>query len=175
MSEIPDRDSTARLGPDSGKLDRDPSRFSRTNSISPANGTTLQDGWNSARLSPGNGNTLQSGWNSARSSPGEVAIEEHPVMPTLVPQDGDEEEVEQGRPAHTRKTPVGMTPIEMSNHALTHIPFHPGCRSCVAGRKRDHQHPRRSGLDEMQRELDAANAHVSADYSFRKIIQDTRV
>lgn len=89
-------------------------------------------------------------------------------MPTLVPQAGDEEGVEQGRPAHTRKPPVGMTPAEMSNHALPHIPFHPGCRSCVAGRKRDHQHPRRSGLDEMQRELYAANAHVSADYVFPK-------
>ena len=46
----------------------------------------------------------------ARRSPGEVVTEEHPIMPTLVPQDGDEEEVEKGRPAHTRKPPVGMTP-----------------------------------------------------------------
>ena len=61
-----------------------------------------------------------------------------------------------------------MTPTELSNHALTHIPFHPGCRSCVAGRKRDHQHPRRSGVEQMQHDLDAANAHVSADYFFPK-------
>ena len=61
-----------------------------------------------------------------------------------------------------------MTPAEMNNHAFTHIPFHPGCRSCVAGRKRDHQHPRRSGLEIMQHGLDAANAHISADYFFPK-------
>ena len=61
-----------------------------------------------------------------------------------------------------------MTPTEMSNHALTHIPFHPGCRSCVAGRKRDHQHLRRSGLEKTQQDLDAANAHNSAEYFFPK-------
>ena len=90
-----------------------------------------------------------------------VAEVDPPKMPVMV---ADEDEVEQGRPAHTRKPPLGMTPAEMRNHALTHIPFHPGCRSCVAGRMRDHQHPRRSGLQDMQDELDAANAHVSADY-----------
>ena len=60
----------------------------------------------------------------------------------ILPTGDDEEEVEQGRPARTRKPPEGMTPEEMRNYSLTHIPFHPGCRSCVAGRMRDHQHPR---------------------------------
>ena len=32
----------------------------------------------------------------------------------------------------------------------------------------DHQHPRRSGVQRMQDELDSANAHVSADYFFPK-------
>ena len=78
-------------------------------------------------------------------------------MPTVAAFDDDEaieDEVEHGRLARTRKPPVGMTPAEMSNHALTHIPFHPGCRSCVAGRKRDHQHIRRSGLEKMQQDLE---------------------
>ena len=80
----------------------------------------------------------------------------------------NEEEVEQGRPPRTRKPPAGMTPQEMRTHSLTHIPFHPACRCCAAGIMRDQQHPRRSGLQKMQDELDAANAHVSADYFFPK-------
>ena len=75
----------------------------------------------------------------------------------------DEEEVEQGRIPRTQQPPVGMTPAEMRTHSLTHIPFHPACRCCVAGRMKDHQHPMRSGIQRMQDELDSANAHVSAD------------
>ncbi len=82
--------------------------------------------------------------------------------------DDDEEEVEQGRHPHTRTPPVGMTPAVMRTHSLTHIPLafdvsHPACRSGVAGRIRDHQHPRRSGLQIQQDEQDADNSHVSAD------------
>ena len=110
-----------------------------------------------------------SGDDAARRLPqGDDAARRLPQgMPAVVALDDnevDEDEVEQGRPAHTRKPPVGMTPAEMKTHALTHIPFHPGCRSCVAGRKRDHQHLRRSGLEKMHQYLDAANARISADY-----------
>jgi len=112
---------------------------------------------------------------SCSPSPARVAEVDLPEVPTMVAFDEDEEEVEQGRPAHTRKPLVGMTPAEMNNHALTHIPFHPGCRSCVAGRKRDHQHPRRSGVEEMQRELDAAQNSTSALISSSpKTLQDIR-
>ena len=68
--------------------------------ISPREGITRQE----------SGEVTTTGWTVAGRPPGEVVTEEYPIMPTLVPQDGDEEEVEQGRPAHTRKPPVGMTP-----------------------------------------------------------------
>ena len=53
-------------------------------------------------------------------------------------------------------------------HSLTHIPYHRGCKCCVAGRKRDHKHPRRStGQARMQADLEAANgASICADYFF---------
>ena len=148
----------------------DPSQLSRNSSISPTEGIKFQDGQelttngkSSARRPPvevvrgeSSGKVL-----SCSPSPARVAEVDLPEMPTMVAFDEDEEEVEQGRPAHTWKPLVGMTPAEMNNYA-------PGCRSCVAGRKRDHQHPRRSGVEEMQQELDAANAHISADYFFPK-------
>ena len=67
------------------------------------------------------------------------------IVPPPVPQRGlaDEEEVEQGRVPRTRKCPVGMSVEELWVHSLTHIPYHPGCKCCVAGRKRDHIHPLR--------------------------------
>ena len=53
-------------------------------------------------------------------------------------------------------------------YSLTHIPYHPGCKCCVAGRKRGHKHPRRStGQARMQADLEAANgASICADYIF---------
>jgi hypothetical protein len=61
-----------------------------------------------------------------------------------------------------------MSSEELRIHSLTHIPYHPGCKCCVAGRKRDHKHPRRStGQAQMQADLEEANgASICADYFF---------
>ena len=72
--------------------------------------------------------------------------------------DDQEEEVEEGRVPKTRTFPDSMSPEELRAHSLTHIPYHPGCKCCVAGRKRDHQHPRRDiGQNRMHADLEAAN------------------
>ena len=78
----------------------------------------------------------------------------------------DDEEVEEGRAPRTRECPEGMTPEALRIHSLTHIPYHPGCACCVAGRKRDHKPPRRAfDIDKMQADLDTANgASFCADY-----------
>ena len=68
----------------------------------------------------------------------------------------------------TKKAPIGKTEAEWKVHRLTHLPHNPGCRCCVAGRKRDDQHRRRAE-DPMQAqaELDAENgASNCADYFF---------
>ena len=82
--------------------------------------------------------------------------------------DEEEEEVEEGRVPRTRKFPDSMSVEELRAHSLTHIPYHPGCKCCVAGRKRDHQHPRRDiGQSKMHADLEAANgAPICADYFF---------
>ena len=84
--------------------------------------------------------------------------------------DDQEEEVEEGRVPKTRKFPDSMSPEELRVHSLTHIPYHPGCKCCVAGRKRDYRHPRRDrSLEQMQADLEAANgASICADYFFPK-------
>ena len=51
---------------------------------------------------------------------------------------------ERARIAKTKKSPVGMTAAEWQTHRLTHLPYNPACRCCVAGRKRDDQHRRRT-------------------------------
>ena len=80
----------------------------------------------------------------------------------------EEEEVEEGRAPRTRKCPESMSSEDLRMHSLTHIPYHPGCKCCVAGRKRDHKHPRRhSGQARMQADLEAAQgASICADYFF---------
>ena len=79
-----------------------------------------------------------------------------------------EEEVEEGRVPRTRKFPVGMSADELRTHSLTHIPYHPGCKCCVAGRTRHHMHPLRDrGHTHMHADLEAANgASICADYIF---------
>ena len=50
------------------------------------------------------------------------------------------EEKDDGQDARvpkTKKAPVGMTAAEWRIHRLTHLPYNPACRCCVAGRKRD--------------------------------------
>ena len=85
--------------------------------------------------------------------------------------DEGEEEVEEGRVPRTRKLPDSMSIEELRAHSLTHIPYDPGCKCCVAGRKRDHQHPRRDiGQSAMQADLEAANgASIFAEYFFPRI------
>ena len=79
-----------------------------------------------------------------------------------------EEEVEEGRVPRTRKFPGNLSPEELRQHSLTHIPYHPGCRCCVAGRKRDHKHPRRDrGPPQTHADVEDANgSSISADYFF---------
>ena len=86
---------------------------------------------------------------------------------TGVDTQGDEE-VEEGRAPRTRKCPDSMSAEDLRTHSLIHIPYHPGCKCCVAGRKRDHIHPRRpTGQARMQADLEAAHgASICADYFF---------
>ena len=105
---------------------------------------------------------------SVSSAPGE---EVPPGVSLRRTPEGDDEEVEEGRAPRTRECPESMTPDELRKHSLTHIPYHPGCKCCVAARKRDHKHPRRAsgvcvnaapGAD-----LETANgASICADYFF---------
>ena len=85
--------------------------------------------------------------------------------------DESEDEVEEGRVPRTRKCPDGMSAEELRTHSLTHIPYHPGCKHCVAGRKRDHKHPLRDRVQQqMHAELQSANgASICADYIFQEI------
>ena len=77
----------------------------------------------------------------------------------------DDEKVEEGRVPRSRKFPDSMCVEELRVHSLTHIPFHPGCKCCVAGRKRDHKHSRRGdGQARMQADLEESNgASICAD------------
>ena len=91
-------------------------------------------------------------------------------QPEVMGVDDQEEEVEEGRVPKTRKFPDSMSLEELRVHSLTHIPYHPGCKCCVAGRTRDHKHPRRDiGQSKMHADLEAANgASICADYFFPK-------
>ena len=66
---------------------------------------------------------------------------------------------------NTKKVPVGMTAVEWELHKLTHLPYNPACRCCVAGRKRDDQHRRRDKRTApAQAELDVeGGASICAD------------
>ncbi len=55
----------------------------------------------------------------------------------------DDSEEDGARLPNTKKVPVGMTAAEWELHKLTHLPYNPACRCCVAGWKRDDQHRRR--------------------------------
>ena len=49
--------------------------------------------------------------------------------------EADSEE-DEARLPRTKKVPVGMTAAEWELHKLTHLPYDPACRCCVAGRNR---------------------------------------
>ena len=80
----------------------------------------------------------------------------------------DDSEEDGARLPNTKKVPAGMTAAEWELHKLTHLPYNPACRCCVAGRKRDDQHRRRDkGTTPAQAELDAeGGASICADYFF---------
>ena len=82
--------------------------------------------------------------------------------------DSEEDSEDTARLPKTKKVPVGMTAAEWNLHKLTHLPYNPACRCCVAGRKRDDQHRRRDvGPLQAQAELDAeSGASICADYFF---------
>ena len=67
-----------------------------------------------------------------------------------------------------------MTQAEIRIHSLTHIPYSPACRFCVAGGRKDDHHQQRSETQIMQDDLDSVNAHVSADYVFPKHATGTK-
>ena len=69
---------------------------------------------------------------------GNTAAEEHGDNPKG--QVSETAVQETARIARTKKSPVGMTAAEWQTHCLTHLPYNPACRCCVAGRKRDDQH-----------------------------------
>ena len=82
----------------------------------------------------------------------------------------EDSEKDEARLPNTKKAPVGMTAAEWELHKLTHLPYNPACRCCVAGRKRDDQHRRRDkGPLQAQAELDAeGGASICAEYFFPK-------
>ena len=77
----------------------------------------------------------------------------------------DDEEVEEGRAPRTRECPESMSSEDLRTHSLTHIPYHPGCKCCVAARKRDHKHSRRTTGTIVDVET-SGGASVCADYFF---------
>ena len=75
-------------------------------------------------------------------------------------------EEEEARVPRTKKPPVGMTAAEWQTHCLTHLPYNPACRCCVAGRKRDDPHRRRTtGSADINTE---GKDSICADYFFPK-------
>ena len=93
-----------------------------------------------------------------------------PVVMATGEADSEEETEDDARLPRTKKVPVGMTAAEWKWHKLTHLPYKPACRCCVAGRKRDDQHRRRDiGPFQAQAELDAeGGASICADNFFPK-------
>ena len=90
------------------------------------------------------------GWQApnSREGPGSCMPSGCPVLwpiPELLAVDESEEEVEEGRVPRTRKFPEGMSADELRTHSLTHIPYHPGCKHCVAGREGSPTSPTRKG------------------------------
>ena len=51
-----------------------------------------------------------------------------------------------------------MTSAQYANHCLTHLPYHPGCAYCVAGKRNNSHHRRVKSLRTLP--------HVVADYGF---------
>ena len=76
--------------------------------------------------------------------PETVTLEELERAGAMAVDEAEEKsEGEGARVPKTKKAPEGMTAKEWQIHRLTHLPYNPACRCCVAGRKRDDQHRRR--------------------------------
>ena len=95
-------------------------------------------------------------------------MSEAPMVMATGEADIEADEEHDARTPKTKKAPVGMTAKEWNLHKLTHLPYNPACRCCVAGRKRDDQHRRRDkGPLQTDAELDAeSGALICADYFF---------
>ena len=103
-------------------------------------------------------------------APGTVTLEELEKTGVMAVDEAEEDgsEGQDARVPKTKKAPVGMSANEWQIHRLTHLPYNPACRCCVAGRKRDDQHRRREvGPLQAQADLDAeGGASICADYFF---------
>lgn len=90
---------------------------------------------------------------------------EAPMVMATGEADSEKDSENDARLPKTKKVPVGMTATEWKLHKLTHLPYKPACRCCVAGRKRDDQRRRRDkGPLQAQAELVAENgASICAD------------
>jgi hypothetical protein len=96
----------------------------------------------------------------------EAAEDEGEGPEEVIAGDDAAKEEEEARVPRTKKPPVGMTAAEWQRHCLTHLPYNPACRCCVAGRKRDDPHRRRSmGLADLYTE---GKESICADYFFPK-------
>ena len=91
--------------------------------------------------------------------------QEAPEVMATGEDDSEEDTEDNARLPKTKKVPVGMTAAEWTLHKLTHLPYNPACRCCVAGRKRDDQHRSRDHEPlQAQAELDAeSGASICAD------------
>ena len=89
--------------------------------------------------------------------------------------EADSEE-DEARLPKTKKVPVGMTAAEWELHKLTHLPYNPACRCCVAGRKRDDQHRRRDKGQPLRRlSWTRKEAHRYAQTtSFPRMLQERK-
>ena len=100
---------------------------------------------------------------ASSGDPGSGKVEGVATITGAPPQ--EDEEVEEGRAPRTRECPESMSSEDLRTHSLTHIPYHPGCKCCVAARKRDHKHSRRTTGTTADVET-IGGASVCADYFF---------
>ena len=88
------------------------SSISPTKSINDQDGQELTRGHSLARGNPTSGVSGESCGAASGASCRKAASPEMPAMVAFYDDEVDGDEVEQGRPAHTRKPPVGMTQAE---------------------------------------------------------------
>ena len=77
------------------------------------------------------------------------------------------EEVEEGTKAKAMRQPYQLTPVEIAEHELTHIPFRDWCVHCMKGRGQSNQHRCQKGNKDIEDEK-----KVGALTTFSMIITD---